>query len=480
MKNHISVAHMVIVIVTIFIGAFYGCEIQEDFEYEKSNSGGKLQVNAWQYIQNNDSLELMEKAIKLTNLQGLYQDGSVQTFIAPTNSAFKEYLQTNSYEMLEDVPLPILRNLIKYHIVNDRVIFTDPDLFESNKPIAYQTANGQIMFLSHNTNFIGLINQGTSKQWQISISNLEPLDDVMHVVNSVVYFSAPSGDLNVPDPSIKKDTIFPVHDTYINGGTQSSVNFGSNVILKVKNVTGNGNFDRKSYLMFDLKDFDEEGIITDLKLEMSVKFTAAKGVDLDLYSVQDTLWTEMGLTFDNATFPQNNPIASLTTSKIDKFDFDITDFFNALGERQKVSLVLDGQAGSDETDEFASKENTDFDSPMLIATLASGNNSLVLVTNTGFTLEKGGAFVWNNTMLELTGAPSGDIIFIVEETPQHGWLIQGANILKAGDRFTQSDIDLMNLVYINDETGTTDKMVLSAKDRAGSGLAPFEVMVTIQ
>ncbi|MCM4156013.1 hypothetical protein DHD80_08330 [Gramella sp. AN32] len=423
---------------------------------------------------------MLEAAIRRVGLESIYQGMDAKTFIAPTNTAFEEYLAANLYASLDDVPVPILRNTLKYHIVKDVVLFTDPDLADSNNPIAYDTENGQIMFLSHNTNYQGQVNEGTSKQWTIVTSNLVPTNGAMHIVSSIVYFSAPASNLNIPDPSVKTDTIYPKHDAYINGGSNSGVNYGRDIIMKVKNVSDNGNYDRKAYMMFDLNEFDKEGVITDVRLDMAVKFTAAKGVGMNLFAVNDTLWNESSLTFDNATLPTGNPVASLTTTKINTFAFDVTDFFNGLDSRQLVSFVLDGEAGTDETDEFATKENTSLNAPMLIATIASGNNVLDLTTNTGFSVTSGETYVLSSEVLEVTGAAAADIIFTVEEIPQNGWLIRGADILKAGDRLTQLDVNSKNLVYISNGSGTGDAIVLSARDRAGSSLESFSLDITIQ
>lgn len=477
MKNLKTNYFLLIGILSILVTS---CEIQENFEYQKSGVTGDLGVNAWEFIQANDSLVLLEAAIIRAGLESSYTTMDAKTFIAPTNSAFESYLETNAYTSLDDVPVPILKNTLKYHIVTDVVLFTDPDLSESNKPIAYDTENGQIMFLSHNTNYQGIVNQGTSKQWTILTSNLVPTNGAIHVVPSIVFYSAPAADLNIPDPSVKRDTIYPKYDTYINGGSNSDENFGRESVLKVKNVTGGGTYDRKAYLMFDLNEFDKEGVITDVRLDMAVRFTAAKGVSMNVFAVNDTLWNESSLTYDNATLPTGDPIASLTTSKISTFAFDVTDFFNSLPKRQSVSFVLDGQPGSDETDEFASKENTALSAPMLIAIIASGNNVLNLETNTGFTVASGETFVLNSEVLEVTGASAADIIFTLEESPQNGWLIRGADILKAGDRLTQQDVNAKNLVYISNGTGTEDSLVLSARDRAGSSLDSFSVDITIQ
>jgi len=69
------------------------------------------------------------------------------------------------------------------------VIFTDPALLQSNNPIAYTTESGSVMYLSHNTSYQGVINQGTKKSWTIITSNLEPTNGVIHITKDIVYLS---------------------------------------------------------------------------------------------------------------------------------------------------------------------------------------------------------------------------------------------------------------------------------------------------
>jgi uncharacterized surface protein with fasciclin (FAS1) repeats len=168
---------------------FASCEIQEDYEYVYGNPGGKVDMTAWEFIQATDSLSLMEEAISATGLASLYSGTTVRTFIAPRNSAFRAYMKTNSYANIAAIPVATLEGILKYHIVNARVIFTDPDLLLSNNPISYPTESGSIMYLSHNTNYQGLINQGTKKSWTIITSNIEPTNGVIHVTADIVYLS---------------------------------------------------------------------------------------------------------------------------------------------------------------------------------------------------------------------------------------------------------------------------------------------------
>ncbi|HBL75770.1 MAG: hypothetical protein A2W90_04520 [Bacteroidetes bacterium GWF2_42_66] len=167
---------------------FTQCEIQKDYEYEYNNPGGKLTVNAWEYIQQTDSLSLLEAAITATSLQSLYTGTTDKTFIAPRNSAFRTYMKTNKYTSISAIPVATLQSVIKYHIVKARVIFSDPEML-ANNPIAYETESGQVMYLSRNTSYQGLINYGTKKSWTIITSNLEPTNGVLHVTADVVYLS---------------------------------------------------------------------------------------------------------------------------------------------------------------------------------------------------------------------------------------------------------------------------------------------------
>ena len=168
---------------------FASCEIQEDYEYVYGNPGGKLSVNAWEYIQATDSLSLLEEAITATSLQSLYSGTTVRTFIAPRNSAFRAYMKTNGYANIAAIPVAALEGVLKYHIVNARVIFSEPELLQSNNPISYPTESGSVMYLSHNTSYQGVINQGTKKSWTIITSNLEPTNGVIHVTADVVFLS---------------------------------------------------------------------------------------------------------------------------------------------------------------------------------------------------------------------------------------------------------------------------------------------------
>lgn len=483
MKSMKLIRHLLLSCCTILV-LVSSCEIQEDFKYQPSNVDGKLDINAWDYIQQSDSLSFLQQAITYAEVQSLFNGSEAKTYILPNNAAFRTYLRENQYSTIEDIPLPILRNILRYHTVKDRVIFTDPTLAPSNRPVAYETENGQVMYLSHNSSFIGLINEGTNVQWQIRTSNLEPTNGVIHVVNSVVYYSAPTGEAAAPNPNLIRDTIYALHDAYVNGPPSAGTNFGTATTLRLKNLNGNSEVDRRVYLLFNFEDFKKEGIVTDMQLKIQTAFTAGKGVFTYLYDVPGyTDWTETAINFNNAQKPAagTSPIGSFIAVAGQPFVFDITAFYNTKPDHERVTFMLDAQAGSDETTDLASKEHATLAPPMLIAILASGVSTLTLDANAAINVSSGGVFVLDKETLAVSGAAAADIAYTVDAISSNGWLIKGANILRPGDRFTQLDIDLNNILFIhNGENSAASTIGLSARDRSGGLIDDITVNINVQ
>lgn len=457
------------------------CEKQPNYKYTPDNPGGKLSITALAFIEQTDSLSLMEEAVKSTGLADYYSGTDIHTFILPTNAAFREYLVENHYSSIASVPVPILRNTLLYHIVKEKVLFSDTALSRSDKPIAYETENGQGMYLSHNSSYQGQINEGTNKSWTISVSNLEPSNGVIHIVPSVVYFSA---KITAPKPnnSIESDTAYAIQDAYVNGGSSSKTNFGTDALIKVKNVDGNGDYDRRIYLMYDLSDISVKGNLRKATIEVGVNFTAAKGLGLSLYNVPSIDWSESSINWENAPAADKTAIARITTSKVSEFVWECTDYIaDRLGDPNKIAIMINGEAGGNETDDLISKESSLANPPRLVVTLSSGNSQLTMGTNKGLTLEKGGVGLLSKTALEMKGAAHADITYKLESAPSKGWLITGTTILHAGSEFTQLDIDAGNIVYVSDGSAAiTDSFNLSVSDPDGGSIDPFDFNITLQ
>ncbi len=459
-----------------------GCEIQPDFEYEYSNTTGKFDITAFEFIEQDDSLSLMENAINIAGLKDLYNGTDKKTFIVPRNSAWRDYLSINNYNSINDVPVPIIKNILLYHVVTEKTLFSDSTFYTSNSPVAFQTENGQKMYLSRSNNYQGLINQGTNQSWTIMTSNIEPVNGTIDIIKSVVYYSAVTGSTDIPNASLKTDTIFATQDTYVNGGSKKDQNFGSDILIKVKDVDGSGDYDRRTYLMFDLKDIQTSGNLRQAFVDVGVNFTHGKGLRLSLFNVPDTTWSETSMTWSNSPSSDPEEMSYLITSKVSVFSWDCSDYITEkLKTPGKISLKIDGEAGGNETNDLISKENPKVIPPMLITVYSSGNSNLAMGTNAGFSVANQGSVVLNSSELEMDGAAPADIIYTLESAPLSGWLIMGTQTLMDGSKFSQLDINTGNIVYVHSGSNSVnDGFTLSVKDKDGGSIDPFDVTITVE
>lgn len=472
----------VLIVSSLFVLLFTQCEVQPDFKYQYSNSTGQLGVTAWDFIQQDDSLSLMKAAVTATGLESYYSGSTEYTFIVPRNSAFRDYLKTNKYTSINEIPVPILKNILLYHIVDGKILFSDSQFYTANLPVSFQTENGQQMYLSRSTNYQGQINQGTNKSWTIITSNLQSTNGAINISSVIVYYSAVTGGTDVPNPTLKSDTIYATQDTYVNGGASSDMNYGSDILIKVKDVDGSGDYDRRTFLMFDLKDIKTTGKLRQAFVDVGVNFTHGKGLRLSLFNVPDTTWSESVMTWNNAPEADPTEISYLITSKVPVFSWDFTSYVSQkLKTPGKISVKIDGEAGGNETNDLISKENPKNIPPMLIAVFSSGNSTLEKGINTGFTVANGGSVVLKTSELEMAGAAAADIVYTLVAAPSSGWLVTGTKTLTSGSKFSQLDIDTGNIVYVHSGVSSAnDSFKLSVQDKDGGSIDPFDVVITVQ
>ena len=382
-----------------------------------------------------------------------------------------------------DYEINSFKKQILYSIANCLAgVFSITALIKGGNPLAFKTENGQQMYLSHNNNYQLVINAGTSKSWIVEVSNIEPTNGAIQVSPSVVYYSAVIPASKADNNKLTADTITVIQDTYILGGSSQNTNFGTEKLLKVKNVDGKGPYDRRAFLMYDLKQITTKGNLREAIMEVGISFTHGKGVDLYLLNVPDNSWSENSLTWANAPAEDPVPIAKITSSKVSSFKWDVTNYINEkLKNPGKISIKIDGEPRSDETDEFFSRRSEKKPHPRLILTFSSGISNLEMGTNSGLTVPRGGVKVMDESMLNMKGAAYADIIYKLVTLPAKGWLIRGANILKAGSEFSQLDINAQNIVYVhNGDSGSTDSFSLSVRDPDGGKISPFIFNIKVQ
>ncbi len=106
-------------IIAIFLGTVLvisGCRDDDD-KYERPDwLAGKLYTQ----IQDVEELSIFAKCIEITEYDKIIDVSGSYTIFAPTNQAMNEWLAKNpNYTSIESVPISVLTDLVKYHIVQN-------------------------------------------------------------------------------------------------------------------------------------------------------------------------------------------------------------------------------------------------------------------------------------------------------------------------------------------------------------------------
>jgi hypothetical protein len=164
--------------IVLFFITFYACDLplQKSFHFDKSAHLPKIppyKTTIWTYMTHpedstfdqNEHLDSMVIAVKRAELKNIYNKGKNKTVFLLRNKAMREFLANNGYKSISEVPVYILQNLLKYHVI------PDTSIEQIDLPIKEYR---QFQTLIKGAN--GLMNLYEGKEyWQIRINTNGPL-----------------------------------------------------------------------------------------------------------------------------------------------------------------------------------------------------------------------------------------------------------------------------------------------------------------
>nr|WP_276310887.1 DNRLRE domain-containing protein [Paenibacillus paeoniae] len=121
-----------------------------------------------------------------------------------------------------------------------------------------------------------------------------------------------------------------VSDTYVRGGTYSTINYSTETTMTVKKNDPNAAFARQGYLKFNKPSVS--GPITSAKIRLYVEsiHSNATSVPIRAFGINNNSWSEAGITFANqpteAGVSQGSATATGTAGYI---YLDVTSFVNS-------------------------------------------------------------------------------------------------------------------------------------------------------
>ncbi len=157
-------------------------------------------------------------------------------------------------------------------------------------------------------------------------------------------------------PVTRSITIFPAADAFVQGGTNSAVNFGGSTTLQTKDISVS-NVNREAFLRWDLSGVSGE--ITGATVRLGVNSSSQPRNESSASFVPDDSWTEAGLTFDNKP-ASGVPFAQWIPPAGNSVEFSVTPQVagELAGDRQlSLRVRSTGDYGSAGNVSYGSREN---------------------------------------------------------------------------------------------------------------------------
>ena len=115
-------------------------------------------------------------------------------------------------------------------------------------------------------------------------------------------------------------TLYPIADTYVQGGDSSKANYGAGSFIAIKNAGVNNRVTREAYLKFSLPLLQDSIKAVVLKLfakkDLAVDTVAIKVVNISVASIKYDAWEEMSLTYETRPLAAGSTGAKRITTAI--------------------------------------------------------------------------------------------------------------------------------------------------------------------
>ena len=114
MKNYAKLIKLTLLVVSSTI--MFSCSDDDSTTQDRTIT---------EFISKNPTLTNLYAALEKAELSETLNQSGQFTIFAPTNEAFAEFLAVNGFENLEDVPTPVLKEILLNHVLNVRVPSSD-------------------------------------------------------------------------------------------------------------------------------------------------------------------------------------------------------------------------------------------------------------------------------------------------------------------------------------------------------------------
>lgn len=197
-------SHTLVLLVLFGISAFcISCRKGfKEYYGNESPKGGYI----YEKVKSNDNFSLFARGLERANLVSFISEGGLYTVFAPTNEAVSNFLNSNGYKTIEDVPVERLFKVLSYHIVNNM-------WYHYDLKVRYATFR-QKLYLTRNRKFveIDVLNPESIKVNNIPvITTLKDIDagnGVIHGINEMLNPLPSLEEVFQSDPELANSTFY--------------------------------------------------------------------------------------------------------------------------------------------------------------------------------------------------------------------------------------------------------------------------------
>jgi probable HAF family extracellular repeat protein len=131
--------------------------------------------------------------------------------------------------------------------------------------------------------------------------------------------------------------LLPVADSYVQDGSSTNKNFGTNVLLQCLTTTTNGN-NRDIYFLFNLTGITN---VSSARLNVFAQLSSGSSVSNAVYSVTNTSWMETNITWNNKP-ARVSALATNSVTGTNWFSYDVSSYVKSqlAAGQSVVSLAL--------------------------------------------------------------------------------------------------------------------------------------------
>ena len=478
-------------------------KLQTNGEYDTNGDyWGGYTFNEWLKSERNQNCHIFAQAVKIADLESLFDSIEPSTVIVPNDEAFAQLFSEMGIKSIEEFQPVVLKEILLYLIMSQRYISTD---MQDGAVIAAQNIVDKPLYLSRKSSSGNRLQMYVNMHVPAGVKNFAATtatvvmqdvafkDHVAQIVSNVPYFKEYTLKTDIYKGQPNTEQVFEIPteaDTYL-AKTRPESPF---------DLTLNCNTERIPLILYQAVnsvDFYDDISIARVNFYVP-KIDGIAANPFILYDITDQAWelSEQGTDvtkFYKTVISQYTPALS-AENKVATFDFDevgkwtsvdITDYiinhfknpspkpiaFTVAPANNFYSSVGILYLGFKKESQVSKSNN-----PSYIQILGRMNSQIVLQNANALECAESVVLTQDNLLCTAPVVPDGlvyspqNITYRIIQTPSGGLLARYCLPLKSGDVFTQNEVNEGAIKYYKTTAEASDNFVLRAGDYSGASL----------